>query len=270
MRDCKSVPGKSIPDAQPLLGYPREVNEHRLSAETQPIRRVSTVPAGPHLTIQEPVRPREAERNPPSGQDNCILPLPSLLWQSTIASYSDWDETQRNEVGGTEYRALKTSLLSILIGYFVIFHLLGCVLLYLWILDTTYARAPRDIGIDESWWAITAGSAFNDLGFTLTPDSMASFNRAAFPLLVMTVLIVIGNTGFPCMLQLIIWLLSKVAEPDRIVRLKRDCGFFWSGLADALRSCFLGRRPVFAGSFDRYPSWLLLECRCVGGSEGFR
>lgn len=34
----------------------------------------------------------------------------------------------------------------------------------------------------------TTGSAFNDIGFTLTPTSMASSNKTAIPQLVMTFL----------------------------------------------------------------------------------
>jgi len=50
---------------------------------------------------------------------------------------------------------------------------------------------------------------FNDVGFTLTPDSMLSFQQAVLPLLIGSFLIVIGNTGFPCMLRFIIWIASK-------------------------------------------------------------
>ena len=38
---------------------------------------------------------------------------------------------------------------------------------------------------------------------------MISFQRAVLPLLFGTFLIVIGNTGFPCMLRFVLWLLSK-------------------------------------------------------------
>ncbi len=55
----------------------------------------------------------------------------------------------------------------------------------------------------------TSYSLFNDVGFTLTPDSMVSFQKAVFPLLLGSFLIIIGNTGFPCMLRFIIWLSSK-------------------------------------------------------------
>ena len=51
---------------------------------------------------------------------------------------------------------------------------------------------------------------FNDLGMTLTPDSMYSFYNAVFILLIGTFLIIIGNTGFPCMLRFVIWVLAKV------------------------------------------------------------
>ncbi|PYI01834.1 ankyrin repeat-containing protein, partial [Aspergillus sclerotiicarbonarius CBS 121057] len=145
-----------------------------------------------------------------SDLQNDMPPLPSLMWQSSIASYADWNETQKEELGGIEYRALKT-LVVILVCYFVVIHVLGVLFFVSWILPNThYGQMLADNGLSRSWWAIfTAGSAFNDLGFTLTPNSMASFNTEAFPLLVMTVLIVLGNTGFPCMLRLIIWTLSQ-------------------------------------------------------------
>jgi Trk-type K+ transport system membrane component len=50
---------------------------------------------------------------------------------------------------------------------------------------------------------------FNDLGFTLTPESMIPFQFAVLPLLLGTFLIIIGNTGFPCMLRLVIWMTEK-------------------------------------------------------------
>lgn len=55
----------------------------------------------------------------------------------------------------------------------------------------------------------TPASMFNDLGFTLNPDSMIMFQLAVLPLLLGTFLIIIGNTGFPCMLRFVIWLASK-------------------------------------------------------------
>jgi len=37
---------------------------------------------------------------------------------------------------------------------------------------------------------------------------MLSFQYAVLPMLLMTFLIIIGNTGFPCMLRFVIWMVS--------------------------------------------------------------
>lgn len=59
----------------------------------------------------------------------------------------------------------------------------------------------------------TPASLFNDLGFTLTPDSMNSFQEAVLPLLLGSFLIIVGNTGFPCMLRFVIWVSSILVPP---------------------------------------------------------
>ena len=138
--------------------------------------------------------------------------LPYLSWDATVgrnSNFVDLTEEQRDELGGIEYRALKT-LAVVLIAYYVLFHLLGIVCLVPWILHTRWGAAVQSQGQGRPWWGIfTAGSSFNDVGFTITADSMNSFQAAIFPLLLLTFLIIIGNTGFPCMLRLIIWITSK-------------------------------------------------------------
>ena len=61
---------------------------------------------------------------------------------------------------------------------------------------------------------------------------MISFQRAVLPLLLGTFLIVIGNTGFPCMLRFVIWLTSNF--------LPRDSGVWeeFKFLLDHPRRCF--------------------------------
>lgn len=69
------------------------------------------------------------------------------------------------------------------------------------------------------------------VGFTLTPDSMISFNDATFPMLVLTFLAFAGNTLYPCFLRLIIWVLfkcvpnnSSLKEPlDFLLKYPRRC-----------------------------------------------
>jgi Trk-type K+ transport system membrane component len=139
-------------------------------------------------------------------------PMPYLSWTPTIgrnSNFVDLTEEQREELGGIEYRALKM-LALILTVYFVGFHLLGMACLTPWIRYTpTYKAVIDKVGVNAYWWGIfTPASMFNDLGFTLTPDSMISFQFAVLPLVLGTFLIIIGNTGFPCMLRFVIWLCS--------------------------------------------------------------
>jgi hypothetical protein len=141
---------------------------------------------------------------------------PYLSWNATVArnsNFVDLTEEQRDELGGIEYRALKT-LAVVLISYYVGFHLFGVICMVGWIMTVdTWGTVVTGDGVGRPWWAIfTSASAFNDLGFTLTPDSMTSFQKAVFPLLLLSFLIIIGNTGFPCMLRLMIWTLSKFAR----------------------------------------------------------
>ncbi|KAL4756661.1 potassium ion transporter [Aspergillus foveolatus] len=209
---------------------------------------------GPHITITEPQLPRTRTRNStfprmdtrptfretkddddPAAfsranrkstfngifrsltQERDRPTLPYLSWDATVgrnSNFIDLTEEQRDELGGIEYRALKT-LAVVLISYYVLFHILGVVCLTPWIMETHWGNVVTAAGQGRPWWAIfTAASAFNDVGFTVTPDSMMSFQGAVWPLLLMSFLIIIGNTGFPCMLRFIIWTMSKVVSKE--------------------------------------------------------
>ncbi|KAI9933080.1 hypothetical protein ASPWEDRAFT_52937 [Aspergillus wentii DTO 134E9] len=173
--------------------------------------------------------------------------LPYLSWDATVgrnSNFVDLTEEQRDELGGIEYRALKT-LAVVLMSYYVFFHLLGIVCLVPWIMTTHWGNVVTGDGQGRPWWGIfTAGSSFNDVGFTLTPDSMMSFQEAVFPLLLMTFLIIIGNTGFPCMLRLIIWAASKIATED-------------SPLWEELKFLLDHPRRCFTLLFPRNATWWL-------------
>lgn len=146
------------------------------------------------------------------------LSMPYLSYTPTIgrnSQFVDLTEDQRDELGGIEYRSLKL-LAKVLVAYYVFFHLFGVVCLVPWIHSLKgYKNYVESVGVDPTWWAIyTSQTMFNDLGFTLTPDSMISFQRATFVLLITAFLIVIGNTGFPCMLRLIIWIGFKLCPEN--------------------------------------------------------
>lgn len=138
--------------------------------------------------------------------------MPYLSWEPTVgrnSAFIDLTEEQREELGGIEYRSLK-SLALILTLYYWGFTLFGVVGLVPWILNSeAYGAVVTNDGQGKAWWGIfTANSAFTDLGYTLTPDSMISFQTAVWPLLLTSFLIIIGNTGFPIMLRVVIWVTS--------------------------------------------------------------
>ncbi|KAI6465184.1 hypothetical protein MCOR17_005136 [Pyricularia oryzae] len=173
---------------------------------------------------------------------------PYLSWTPTVARNSNFpgmSEEQREEMGGIEYRSLK-SLAKVLVFYFMGFSVLGVVCLLPWILLTErWGVIVDQAGQSRTWWGFfTANSAFMDLGFTLTPDSMVSFNTATFPLLLMSFLIIIGNTGFPIMLRFLIWGFSLMVPRG-------------SGLWEELRFLLDHPRRCFTLLFPAGATWWL-------------
>ena len=81
-----------------------------------------------------------------------------------------------------------------------------------------------------------------------------SFFDALSPLLLMSFLIVIGNTGFPCMLRFIIWLLSKIVPQGTAV---------W----EELRFLLDHPRRCFTLLFPRKPTWWLFAILVVAGGD---
>lgn len=181
-------------------------------------------------------------------------PMPYLTWQPTVgrnSAFVNLTEEQREELGGIEYRALKT-LATVLCCYFIGFQLFGMVSLLPWILNSGNYKTllANDGSVNPAWWGVfTPASMFNDLGYTLTPDSMNSFNYAIWPLLVGSFLIIIGNTGFPCMLRFVIWVASKLVPRGSSV---------WEELQfllDHPRRCFT---LLFPGKATWWLFWVLV------------
>ncbi|KAF6805879.1 low-affinity potassium transport protein [Colletotrichum plurivorum] len=116
--------------------------------------------------------------------------LPYLSRQVTVGRNSQFfhlTEEDREQLGGIEYRSLKLLL--------------------------------KINGQGEAWWAFySAQTMVDNLGFTLTPDSMATFKDATWPMLVMTFLAFAGNTIYPVLLRLVIWVMSKVVSRNSATR----------------------------------------------------
>ncbi|KAI9726097.1 MAG: low affinity potassium transporter [Chrysothrix sp. TS-e1954] len=180
-------------------------------------------------------------------------PMPYLSYQPTMgrnSAFVNLSETQREELGGIEYRALKL-LTTVLVVYYFGFHLLGLFCYLPWILHSGNRKGNlRSDGINPAWWGVfTPASMFNDLGMTLTPDSMDSFSNAVFILLLGSFLIIVGNTGFPCMLRFVIWSCSQLVPVGSAV---------WEELRfllDHPRRCFT---LLFPGNATWWLFWVLV------------
>ncbi|THC96377.1 hypothetical protein EYZ11_004148 [Aspergillus tanneri] len=154
--------------------------------------------------------------------------LPGLSSQATLGRNSQFynlTDEDRERLGGIEYRSLKL-LLKIVIGYFFGLHLFGAICLIGWIqyANPKYRNYLDECGQNHIWWAIYSGQTMVDnLGLTLTPDSMVSFQDATFPMLIMSFLAYAGHTLYPCFLRLVIWIMFKCVPHQS--SLKEPLGF---------------------------------------------
>lgn len=90
----------------------------------------------------------------------------------------------------------------------------------------------------------SAQTMIDNLGFTLTPDSMIQFNDATWPLLVMSFLAFAGNTLYPVMLRLLIWIMSKIVPRDSLTR-------------ETLQFILDHPRRCYTLLFPSQPTWIL-------------
>lgn len=181
-------------------------------------------------------------------RDKEVDDMPYLSYNPTMGRNSNFvglTLEQREELGGIEYRSLRTLALVIL-GYFWGFQILAFTCFLPWIRQRRhYSDIIKNDGQSPTWWAFwTSNSAFMDLGLTLTPDSMISFASSQYILMIMAFFIVIGNTGFPVMLRFLIWLGSKVTPKG-------------SGLWEELRFLLDHPRRCFTLLFPSSPTWWL-------------
>lgn len=161
---------------------------------------------------------------------NYLSYQPMVEGNSVFVNLSD---EQKEELGGVEYRALKI-LAKILVGYFIGWHAVAVILLLPWgVTSVKHSEAFNSQGFSPVWWGFfTAASSFNNLGLTLSPDSMASFSTSIYILIFVPFFMIIGNTGFPVFLRFIIWIMFKIAQPYG--RMRETLGF----LLDHPRRCF--------------------------------
>ncbi|KAJ5624106.1 hypothetical protein N7510_000415 [Penicillium lagena] len=170
--------------------------------------------------------------------------LPILSAQATLDRNSQFyrlTDEDREKLGGIEYRSLKlllkivTSLAFICSVQFASFR--GCSMPVQITRNTLQNAARGKPG---------AQTMVNNLGFTLTPDSMIHFQDATYPLLLMSFLAYAGNTCYPCLLRLVIWIMFKLC-PEYSSR-KESLGFLLSH-----------PRRCYTLLFPSQPTWLLFR-----------
>ncbi|KAE8394204.1 cation transport protein-domain-containing protein [Aspergillus alliaceus] len=175
--------------------------------------------------------------------------LPYISSQASLGRNSRFynlTAEDREKLGGIEYRSLKL-LLKIVIGYFFGLHLIGAICLVGWIqyADPKYRAYLNDCGQNHIWWAFySAQTMVNNLGFTLTPDSMVSFRDATFPMLIMSFVAYAGNNLYPCFLRLIVWFIFKCAPEN-------------SSLREPLDYLLKYPRRCYTLLFRSKPTWIL-------------
>ncbi|KAM0555796.1 hypothetical protein ACHAPJ_006193 [Fusarium lateritium] len=167
-------------------------------AQVRSVERVATV-ATSLFVIGNPAqgpKERQLARAPTLATGD----FPQLSREVTIGRNSifhNLSSEDREELGGIEYKSLKL-LLKIIVGW--VQHA-----------PAKYADYIAECGQNKVWWAIySAQTMVTNLGFTLTPDSMITFNDAPAPLLIMSVLALAGHTFYPVVLRLIIWTTSRL------------------------------------------------------------
>ncbi|KAM0793243.1 hypothetical protein ACM66B_000706 [Microbotryomycetes sp. NB124-2] len=150
------------------------------------------------------------------------------------SKFHNLTEAQQEELGGVEYRALKV-LLKIVVGYWLLVQLISVLLLAPWLTySATYRPVFEGQPVNPTWFAFfQVFSAFSNTGMSLIDASMIPFQRAYLLIVVVSYLILAGNTAFPVFLRLCIWILSKLVP--RNSRTRETLQF----LLDHPRRCFI-------------------------------
>ena len=86
----------------------------------------------------------------------------------------------------------------------------------------------------------------DNLGFTLTHDSMISFRDAQWPMFIMSFLAFAGNTLYPVFLRLIIWIMSRLASRK-------------SSIQEPLSFLLNHPRRCYTLLFPSRPTWILFS-----------
>ncbi|RGP74662.1 low-affinity potassium transport [Fusarium sporotrichioides] len=244
----KPVTSVASKNASSSMRRRRLSNEGLQMTASKSMDRVANVAAS-LLLLGSETTPRPRSVNSTSIQQPALNDIPQLSRQVTIgrnSHFKNLTEHDREVLGGIEYRTLKL-LLKIVTCYFFGLHLFGAICLVGWIhtADAKYTDVLAAAGQDKTWWGFYSAQTMTDnLGFTLTPDSMISFRDAKWPMILMSFLAFAGNTLYPVFLRLTIWTMSKVTPKN-------------SPTQESLTFLLKHPRRCYTLLFPSGPTWIL-------------
>ncbi|SCZ90322.1 BZ3500_MvSof-1268-A1-R1_Chr1-3g01916 [Microbotryum saponariae] len=175
---------------------------------------------------------------PPTDTQN-LKPVSYISFDAVVGRNSKFrglTSAQQEELGGVEYRALQL-LLRIVFAYWIGLQLIAVLVLAPWL---TYSEKYRPVFEDPQWavsptWFVffQVWSAFSNNGMSLVDASMVPFQQAYLLIVVMSILILGGNTAYPVFLRICIWIISKLVP--RRSRTRETLQF----LLDHPRRCYI-------------------------------
>lgn len=159
---------------------------------------------------------------------------------SSLVEKEQLTQEERFNLGGAEYRALHTLSRIVPLFYLCIPVICSFIIrIYFatssygqWVLDTQNGHDTQPI----NYWFFSFFSGiagFNNVGLIPLDDSVVPFQKSPLYLLIMSFLILVGNTAFALLLRLVIWTLWRLTPHHQ--QMHKDSLRF---LLDHPRRCF--------------------------------
>ncbi|KAJ5642387.1 hypothetical protein N7490_006387 [Penicillium lividum] len=189
--------------------------------------------------------------SPKSKLENMNQGLQKYFWSKGMISrnsqFYGLTSAEREKLGGVEYKAV--FFLSVIVSiYLIAFLVLGVVGIGTW-MQVNHPEIAQENGLSPFWTgAFFAVSAFVNSGMALLDKNMTALQLNAYPLLTMAMLILAGNTLFPCFLRFIIWTMRALL-PDRPA---------WTSWRMTLDFILDHPRRVYTNLFPARHTWYLL------------
>ncbi|KAF4456599.1 high-affinity potassium transport [Fusarium albosuccineum] len=130
---------------------------------------------------------------------------------SKRGQFYDLSSDEREAMGGIEYRALKVMAVAVPLYGFLWQFL--CALALGAYINNHRASVATDNAVNPWWCGIfLSSSAFNNAGMSLLDANMTVFQDTYFVQIVVGILVLAGNTGYPLLLRLSFWCTLQILK----------------------------------------------------------